>query len=287
MKRIISQYIDPKSKREIKVKYQKIKKSVVDSLLHYDGSDLQNKLKHLGVRSDDCLWVHSNFKPDSGFRGKPDDVVQAFMDLVGRDGNLLMVSIPFRGTAYDYLLKNKPFRLNKTLSMMGLITEVFRRKPGVLRSFHPTHPVLAYGKDSAQLVADHEKSLYPCGPDTPFGKLREMNGKILFYDVGFGAITFFHYVEHILRDKLPFPVYHEEIFSVAAYDRNDEEHQISTYAFNRKYVRNAGKLEAEMDRKKKLIRAKVGHSNLILANAEDVVACMTEMVENGNLPYDL
>ena len=287
MKRIISQYIDPKSKREIKVKYQKIKKSVVDSLLHYDGSDLQNKLKHLGVRSDDCLWVHSNFKPDSGFRGKPNDVVQAFMDLVGRDGNLLMVSIPFRGTAYDYLLKNKPFRLNKTLSMMGLITEVFRRKPGVLRSFHPTHPVLAYGKDSAQLVADHEKSLYPCGPDTPFGKLREMNGKILFYDVGFGAITFFHYVEHILRDKLPFPVYHEEIFSVAAYDRNDEEHQISTYAFNRKYVRNAGKLEAEMDRQKKLIRAKVGHSNLILANAEDVVACMTEMVENGNLPYDL
>lgn len=287
MKKKISQYIDPKRKRELKAKYQKIKKSVVDSLLHYDGTQLQAKLKDLGVRQDDCLWVHANFKPDSGFSGKPEDAVQALMDLVGKEGNLLMVSIPFRGTAYDYLMKNKPFRVNKTISMMGLITEVFRRKPDVRRSFHPTHPILVFGKNSEHLVADHEKSLYPCGPDTPFGKFREMNGKILFYDVGFGAITFFHYVEHLLQDKLPFPVYHQDTFDVTGFDKDDQEQRITTYAFDRQYVRNAGKLEAEMDRRKKLVRAKVGNSNLILVNAEDVVSCMTEMIENGNLPYDL
>jgi len=287
MKRIISQYIDPKSKRQLKAKYQKIKKTMVDTLLNYDGIDLQNKLKQLGVRPEDSLWVHANFKSDSGFKGKPKDAVQALMDYFGPQGNLLMVSIPFRGTAYDHLKKNKPFRVNKTISMMGLITEMFRRAPGVLRSFHPTHPVLAYGKDSTQIVADHEKSLYPCGPDTPFGKFREMGGKILFYDVGFGAITFFHYVEHLLKDRLPFPVYHKDPFTVTAYDKDDQEHQITTYVFDRRYVRNAGKLEAEMERRKKLVRAKVGNSSLILVKAEDVVSCQTDMVENGNLPYDV
>ena len=72
MKRIISQYIDTKSKRQLKAKYQKIKKTVVDTLLNYDGIDLQNKLKQLGVRPDDTLWVHANFKPDSGFKEKPE-----------------------------------------------------------------------------------------------------------------------------------------------------------------------------------------------------------------------
>lgn len=287
MKRIISQYIDPKKKRDLKIKYRKVKKSVVNKLLNYDANQLKDKLLQIGVNHDDTLWVHANFKPDSGFNGKPIDVVDTLTDFIGQQGNLLMVSIPFRGTAYDHLMKNKPFRVNKTISMMGLITETFRRKPGVLRSFHPTHPVLAYGKDSAKYIDGHENSLYPCGPDTPFGKFRENRGKILFYDVSFRAITFFHYVEHLIQDLLPFPVYHSNPFTVSAYDKDNVERQITTYVFDRQYVRNASKLEKEMELRKKLIRTKVGNSNLIMVEAEDVVDCMTEMVKNGNLPYDL
>ena len=63
---------------------------------------------------------------------------------------------------------------------MGLITEIFRRREGVLRSFHPTHPVLVYGKDSKWLTSEHEKCLNLCGAGSPFDKFRQLKGKILF-----------------------------------------------------------------------------------------------------------
>jgi aminoglycoside 3-N-acetyltransferase len=198
-----------------------------------------------------------------------------------------MVSLPFRGTAYDYLALGKRFNVKKTLSMMGLVTEMFRRRDGTLRSLHPTHPVLAYGKDAEWLVADHESCLYPCGPGSPFEKFRQLKGKLLFFDVSFGSITFFHFVEDLLKERLPFPVYADRLFSVAAIDAKGENRTIQTYAFNNDVRRMAEKLEAEMSRQGKIRHGRVGNSHFCLVTAEDVVACFTAMVESGNLPYEL
>lgn len=282
----ISQYLGESNKLAIKSKYNKVKKFVVKSMLSYDGEKLKARLRKMGVAETDTLMVHANFKPDSGFKGNPDDIVNALVELVGTNGNLLMVSIPYRGRAYDYFMKNKPFRVHKTISMMGLITEMFRRKEGVLRSLNPSHPVLAYGKDSAWLIADHEECPVPCGVGSPFDKFRQLNGKILFFDVGFGAITFFHYVEDITKDKLPFNPFHEEPFFVTAYDESDRKHVIKTYVCSPNVVTSAKKLEEEMSQRHMIKKGKVGNSNMLLVNAEDVVTCQTSMVESGNLPYE-
>ncbi len=160
LKKKISQAISPKTKLKIKSKIRKIKTGVASSILSYDGTKLVDALKEIGIQENDTVLLHANFKPDSGFKGDPGDVVNVLKSFLGKKGNLLMVSIPFRGSGFDYLKKNKPFRLKKTMSMMGLITEMFRRSEGVKRSLHPTHPVLVYGKDSSMLTAAHEKCLY-------------------------------------------------------------------------------------------------------------------------------
>lgn len=257
------------------------------ALFRYDAAKLRSGLIRIGIGESDTLMVHSNFEPDNGFQGTPLDVVNALVDLVGKKGNLLMVSLPFRGAAYDYLASCKPFNVKKTFSMMGLVTEMFRRREGTLRSLHPTHPVLAYGKDAEWLVADHERCLYPCGLGSPFEKFYQLKGKILFYDVSFGAITFFHFVEDLLKDRLPFPVYSDRLFSVPAVDANGENCVIQTYAFNSDVRRMAEKLEAEMARRGKIRHGRVGNSRFCLVTAEDVVACFTAMVETGILPYGL
>src|SRR5687767_4439833 len=190
----VDKYLGGRQKRAIKARLHQAKQRLVRALRSYDSAQLTAELRRMGIAETDTLLVHSNFEPLSGFTGTPMDVVNAFAGLVGEKGNLLMVSIPFRGSAYDYLAQGKVFDVRKTLSMMGLITEMFRRRPGTLRSLHPTHPVLAAGKDAAWIVADHENCRYPCGPGSPFEKFRTLGGKILFYDVGFGSITFFHYV---------------------------------------------------------------------------------------------
>ncbi len=287
LRKIISRTVGEKRKLALKSRYNRVRALLIKSFFSYDGEDLKSRLRKMGVKETDTLLVHSNANPESGFKGAPLDVVNALAGLVGEKGNLLMVSIPFRGSAYDYLAKGKPFYKDRTISMMGLITEIFRRKDGVRRSLHPTHPVLAYGKDSAWIVQGHELCKTPCGEGTPFEKFRKLNGKILFYDVDFGAITFFHYVEDITRDKLPFSVYHDEPFFIKAYDEHKKEHTVTVYAFNKDITRDAHRLEAEMKRQNLVKYAKVGNSTLILVNAEDVVACQTGMVEAGNLPYDI
>jgi aminoglycoside N3'-acetyltransferase len=114
-----------------------------------------------------------------------------------------------------------------------------------------------------------------------------LKGKILFFDVPFGAITFFHYVEDLLKDRLPFPVYDDRLFSVSAVDSKGEKRTIQSYTFNKDIPRNAEKLEAEMLRQGKILRGKIGNSRFLLVTAEDVVTCQTAMVEAGNYPYDL
>jgi aminoglycoside 3-N-acetyltransferase len=282
---IVKKVISERQKLSLKSKYNKMRISIINTFLSYNSDMLKNKLREMGIQETDTLLVHSNFNPDSGFKGSPLDMVNALVELVGTEGNLLMVSIPFRGSSYDYLKLNKPFYIKKTISMMGMVTELFRRKEGVLRSLHPTHPVLACGKDSEWLIADHEKCLYPCGIGSPFDKFRQLKGKILFFDVGFGAITFFHYVEDITKDKLPFNVYNDTPFSVTAYDENNNKHIIETYAFSKDIIRGARKLEEEMSKRNLIKKGRVGNSRFLLVNTEDVVACQTDMIESGNLPY--
>ena len=281
----LSRLMSERHKRAIRSKLNEAKKRFADAVLGYDGAKLRARLKSAGISESETLLVHSNFKPDSGFRGTPLDLANALVELVGNKGNLLMVSLPFRGAAYDYLALGKPFNVRKTMSMMGLVTEMFRRREGTLRSLHPTHPVLAYGKDAAWLVADHERCLYPCGPGSPFEKLRQLRGKLLFFDVSFQSITFFHHVEDLLKERIPFPIYSDRLFSVPAVDANGGHHVIQTYAFNKEARRASDKLEAEMRRQGLIREGRVGNSRFQVATTADVVACFTAMVEAGNLPY--
>jgi len=283
----ILRLVGDRQKRWIKSKISEAKKQLITLLLGYDGAKLTVRLRAAGISEGDTVLVHSNFKPDSGFQGTPLDLANALAASVGETGNLLMVSIPFRGAAYDYLALGKPFNVKKTISMMGLVTEMFRRRDGTLRSLHPTHPVLAYGRDAQWLVAGHERCLYPCGSGSPFDKFRQLKGKILFYDVSFNSITFFHYVEDLLKERFPFSVYGNRLFSVPAIDSDGKARDIQTYAFNKEVIRVADKLEAEMTRQGKIRHGRVGNSRFCLVTAEDVVACFTMMVDTGNLPYEL
>ena len=75
---------------------------------------------------------------------------RVFLDVLGPTGNLLMVSLPYRSSSLQYLSTLKCFDVRKTPSMMGLVSAYFRRRAGVLRSLHPTHPVLATHRAQGQ-----------------------------------------------------------------------------------------------------------------------------------------
>lgn len=286
LKKMLKKIITNEQKWKLKSKYNRAKKYYANTFYSYNGGMLVNKLKEMGVKETDTLLVHSGYKQDSGFQGTPRDVVTALVEYLGINGNLIMVSLPFTSYAYDYLKENKPFNIKKTMSKMGIITESFRRKKGVSRSFHPTHPVLVYGKDAEWIVADHEKCLYPCGNGSPFEKIKKLNGKILFYDVDMDTITFMHYVEETNKNKLPFQLFHSELLEVKGYDNNNKEHILKTYVYNPKIKRNLNILVQELIKNKVVKTGNVGNSGLSIVTAEDVVTCQTNMYENGIYFYE-
>ena len=112
--------------------------------------------------------VHISYDRFEGFTGTLGDVIRLLQDAAGDSGALLMPTLPFRGTALEYAQSGQITDMAKTPSHMGLITEIFRRMPGVVRSIHPTHPVAAWGGEPRKLFVTTTWLRLPVGRTRPF-----------------------------------------------------------------------------------------------------------------------
>lgn len=168
----------------------------------FDRAALEGALGAVGIRPGDVVFVHSSYDAFTGFTGKPTDVLAALQAAVGEDGTILMPSMPFTGTAVEYLARGKPTDIKRTPSRMGILTEVLRRQSGTLRSMHPTHPVLAVGRQAAEMIEGHELAGTPCGRPSPYSKLLDHDGKVLFLGTSIDAMTLFHFLEEEYEDEM-------------------------------------------------------------------------------------
>lgn len=276
-------------KARLRTAHRSTRRLIVRTFMSYGPERLRDGLGRMGVQPGDSVMLHSAFGPEYGFRGTIDDLTRVFLDAVGPAGNLLMVSLPYRSSSLEYLSHLKSFDVRKTPSMMGLVSEYFRRRAGVLRSLHPTHPVLAFGPDAETIVAGHEDCLYPCGPGTPFEKLADLDGKVIFFNVPFATFTFFHYLEHLVSPQMPFPLYTEHPFEVPVVDRCGERRTVATYVFSLDAIRRRRfeVLERELRRRGLIRRARVGNSRIEMIRVRDAIDCTRDMLARGQYFYDV
>lgn len=195
-------------------------------------AELSGLLREMGVMPGDVVMVHSSFDDFDGFQGSLRDVMELLQDAVGEQGGLLMPTLPFTGNAVDYARAGAVFDVRRTPSRMGFITEIFRRLPGVTRSVHPTHPVAGWGARSASLLAGHQSARTPCGAGSPFAKLADVDGKIVFLGAGVRAMTFFHYLEEALEARMPFSPFTSEMFTLSARDEHGETWPVVTRLYD-------------------------------------------------------
>jgi aminoglycoside 3-N-acetyltransferase len=278
---IHNKIISKKQKQRVKQNYYKINRIITDCLFQYDSKGLKKALERLGIEKGDTLLVHSSYNYFNGFKENPQDIIKCLLEILGEEGNLLMVSLPYRSSSYAYLLTRPVFDVIHTPSKMGIISEIFRRREGVLRSLHPTHPVTALGKDAAWIVEGHQACLFPCGKNTPFDKFRRLKGKVLFFDVPFSTFTFIHYIEDRIKDRLPFQVYSPEPMTGKIRDYDGKEFTVDTFVFSDFAVKNRDPhmLEKCLLRENMLKKAKIGKTKLMSVQAEDAIECAKKMVE--------
>lgn len=157
---------------------------------------LRRDLERMGIAPDDTLLVHSSFKSIGAVEGGADGVLDAFMKVFGAGRGLLV----FPTLTYANVKPQPPFdcnvfSVNDTPTCVGILTELFRRRPGVVRSWHPTHSVAAWGSEAAAFTSGHERFDSPCARTSPWGRLWNRHGKVLFIGVDTVCNTLLHGVE--------------------------------------------------------------------------------------------
>ena len=176
--------------------------------------DLIVQLQTIGIKKGDVLLVHSSLSKIGFIENGPKDFVEALLESVGSEGHVLMPNSPNASFQLDYIQQLSLFDVQNDVSKLGAITEYFRKLPNAIRSEHPTEPVSCVGPNAAFFVGNHFGNITPYNENSPFFKVSQMNGKILYVGVTLdNAGTNLHTLEDAISD-FKFPVYHEENFDV-------------------------------------------------------------------------
>jgi len=166
-------------------------------------------LARAGMRAGDTVLVHSSLSRFGYVEGGADAVIDALLETLGPCGTLLMSAITTgtqmviqcieaadAGTALD----TPPLDILNARTWAGTIPETFRKRPGVVRSLHPTHSVTAFGARAVEILADQHDVPGPCGLGTPFMRLADdPRGFVLLLGVNHESNTTIHGFEELAR----------------------------------------------------------------------------------------
>ena len=153
-------------------------------------ADLVREFQAIGITPSDTLLVHSSYKAFGGVEGGPQTVVDALLAVLTPAGTLIMPTFNF-----DFC-KGSPWNVRETPSQMGILTELVRKDPRACRVFHPIYSFAIIGRHQETVCSHRYKSSY--GADSVFGRLRELDGKIMVIGLSYtDSMTFFHHVEEM------------------------------------------------------------------------------------------
>lgn len=155
--------------------------------------ELQKDLASLGIPNDETILIHSSCRSIGPVSGGADTVLDVLQEYF-RQGLLVLPT-----HTWDRINPENPvFHVADTACCTGILPELFRKRPDVFRSGHPTHSVAAYGADAAAYVADDIHCDTPCARNSSWGKLLDRDATILLLGVTFTRNTFIHGIEEYL-----------------------------------------------------------------------------------------
>jgi aminoglycoside 3-N-acetyltransferase len=213
------------------------------------------QLASLGVERGGVLLVHTSFRAVRPIAGGPAGLIQALFAAVGPDGTLVMPSASSDDDAvFD------PTR-TPAAPDLGVVADTFWRLPGVLRSTHP-FAFAARGPRAAEITAG-PLPLPPHIPDSPVGRVHDLDGQVLLLGVSHGANTTLHLAELIAGVPYRVPRHctvldHGEPVRI---DYGENDHCCARFDFADDWLR-AERLQVE---------GPVGHGHARLARARDIV----------------
>lgn len=181
----------------------------------YTADDIINILKQMGVKPGRPLVVHSSMHNFYNFNGTAEELIDKLLAYLGPEGTLCMPSYPD-----DKFNPDKVFDVRTDRSAAGYLSEVFRRKQGVIRSMNKLHSICAYGKDAELITSKHHLSKTCFDEYSPYYIIGQLGG----YSLSLGMPRWYigtgeHVCESLLFDELSF--FHDKFYKPVTFTYMD------------------------------------------------------------------
>jgi aminoglycoside 3-N-acetyltransferase len=151
-------------------------------------SAVVRQLLQLGVQPGGVLVVHTAFSRVRPVEGGPLGLIEALRSALGPEGTLVMPAMADDDvTPFDPAVS--PCRT------MGVVADTFWRLSGVLRSDSP-HSFAAVGPRATEITRGQPVDI-PHGPDSPVGRVHDLDGQVLLLGVGHDGDTTLHLAENL------------------------------------------------------------------------------------------
>ena len=223
-------------------------------------NDIKNALINVGVQKGDVIMVHSDIKSFGRLATSDRDfllqkIVDAIKESVGNDGTIVMPTFTYN------FFKNMPYDITNSKSVVGVLTEYFRKQPDVSRTLHPTHCVALWGRHKNELVRIGKGTF---DKDSIFEKLHKMNCKFIFFGTPFRICTFIHYIENM--HKVPYRYMKKFRGKIIAYGKKYED-EFLVYCKYFFFFNSMLGLEKHLLKKGMLKEVKVGDGTISMIEA--------------------
>lgn len=151
-------------------------------------SYLTTQLLDLGVQPGGVLLVHTAFSQVRPIEAGPSGLIEALLDALGPEGTLVMPSMVDDD--------DHPFDPRwSPCEGMGIVAVTLCEWDGAHRSDSP-HAFTAVGPLARRITARHPVER-PHGPNSPVGRVHDLDGQVLLLGVGHHANTTVHLAEEL------------------------------------------------------------------------------------------
>src|SRR3989339_528264 len=236
-----------------------------------------DELKRVGLKKGDSVLVHSSLSKLGYVEGGVEKVIDALLETVNapEQGTVFVPTI----TGTVKMSKDDPpvFDPINTPCWAGKIPETFRLRVEAKRSLHPSHSIAVIGKLSDYYIKDHENSPTPCGKNTPYWRLAEQNGYILFLGADLRSCTFLHTLEelagckyHMQKDRVKAKI----IVNGKAVNKEMYLHQWGT-------PRDFTKIEPMLLEKGIMKKGKIGNAEVRLVSAKGLATALLPIMRKN------
>lgn len=238
------------------------------------GEDVVEGMHMLGIQKGDTICVHSQiFSLGRAVIAKKDFLaymVNLLQYVVGESGTLLMPTF-----SYSFC-KNEIYDIEQSRSDVGILTEYFRKLPGVVRTSHPIFSFAIWGKRKKEFL---DLPITSFTSDSVYGNLCKNNDKLVLLGAPLGY-TFYYLAEEYVG------VTHRFFKDFSGIVKHGEDTKKISVPY---YVRKLDRRSTESERKinnflfeKGLQRSiSIGHGSITVAEMQPVFYALVEKLKEN------